>query len=839
MKDIQGAWNRGVNRLRIGRRGILVAASMVVLHAAPETALAQSGSVGGLVLDVGTRAPLAGVLVTLEIQPAGLIADVGRSSTLAPRRSVQTNEDGAYRFIEVSAGRYRLRVHQLGYRPVAVDVEIRQSTDARVSVGLEMSPVELEAVEVEDEALPPFRRVAGGRMEPAEARAWLERNRQAQFLTSDARVLTYADMIEGITLGETDVFRALQRFAGVSTRDDYTAELWTRGAPWSQTRVTFDGLPLFNPVHAVGVFSGVAPEILGGVFFHPGVRPAASGEGAAGVVDLRTRPGSGDGNLRGAADISLATARLSLDQRPSERFAWIVSGRRSYLDAFTNGLDWFGIDEIELPYAFHDLAARMDARLGDDYGLEASGLWEDDRLYGNLDDILEQTTANWGNATGRVTFHAPLGRFRSRHTIGFSRYRAVIREAPDSTILDGSKPWAEPESDNRITYARITTEIEPRIDQGIAAPWSAGYEVVAQRVRYDGPEPRFHPVKPDTTERISGAGSTWIVAAWVDARIRAGSRVTIGPGARIEGGTRVRNGGSIRVAPRLAVRIQASDHTAFSIAAGRSWQYLQALALAGPSAHPIFHASQFWVWAGSRTPALRADVATIGAEHWFGTGWLGSATAYVRRTDGVTLPDPKSGGLEDRPLFVTGDNLARGIEVSMRRVTGNWTAALGYAMARSEMKATGLTFLATTDQAHRLDAVAGVRLGASLRLAGAFTAVRGAPYTRVRSRIGAEDCSPFGFECSTAPARVEEPNAQRTPDYASLDGSLTWTRLLGGFEVSAYVQVRNVLDRNNAITYTGSVPALVRARRQQDIVWEDRFETGLPRMPLIGARIAF
>jgi hypothetical protein len=48
-----------------------------------------------------------------------------------------------------------------------------------------------------------------------------------------------------------------------------------------------------------------------------------------------------------------------------------------------------------------------------------------------------------------------------------------------------------------------------------------------------------------------------------------------------------------------------------------------------------------------------------------------------------------------------------------------------------------------------------------------------------------------------------------------------------------------MLDRNNAITYTGSTPVLVRARRQQDIVWEDRFESGLPRMPLIGARIAF
>jgi hypothetical protein len=646
-------------------------------------------------------------------------------------------------------------------------------------------------------------------------------------------------MVEGITLGETDVFRALQRFAGISTRDDYTAELWTRGAPWAQTRVTFDGMPLFNPVHAVGVFSGVAPEILGGVYLHPGVRPAALGEGAAGAVDLRSWPGGGDGGIRGAADISAATARLSLDQRPSERLAWIVSGRRSYLDAFTNGLDWFGIDEIDLPYAFHDLAARVDAGTAAGWGIEASGLWEDDRLYGDVDEILEETTANWGNAMGRVTVRAPMGGLRSRYTLGASRYRAIVREAPDSTILDRQQPWAEPESNNRITYTRFAAELEPAARPGVTPPWRAGYELVSQKGDYDGPEPRFHPVKPDTTERIRGSAEVWTVAGWVDGRIRAGSRWVLGPGVRVEGGSGVQNGGSLRVAPRLAVRIDASDRTTVSFAAGRSWQYVQALALAGPSAHPAFHASQFWIWAGSRTPALRADIATAGVEHWFGTGWLASLNGYVRSTTGVALPDPSAGGVEDRPLWVPGENDARGVELSIRRLTGWWTVALGYAAARSEMKAAGLHFPSTTDQSHRLDAVGGVRLGGGLRLAGAYTAVSGAPYTRVLSRLRAEECSAFGFVCSASPARLESPNAQRAADYRSLDASLTWTRTVSALEISAYVQVRNVLNRDNAITYTGSTPVLMRATRQQDIVWQDRFESGLPRMPLVGARIAF
>src|SRR5207247_2600455 len=106
----------------------------------------------------------------------------------------------------------------------------------------------------------------------------MERDRQRRYLASDVRGLTAADLLEAQTVGEPDVLRALQRFPGVTTRDDFTAQLWTRGARWSDTRVYYDGLPLFNPVHAAGAISAVQPEAIGAAYFHPGVRSAALGE---------------------------------------------------------------------------------------------------------------------------------------------------------------------------------------------------------------------------------------------------------------------------------------------------------------------------------------------------------------------------------------------------------------------------------------------------------------------------------------------------------------------------------------------------------------------------------
>ncbi|MCI0433604.1 MAG: TonB-dependent receptor [Gemmatimonadetes bacterium] len=805
---------------------------------AQETRSASRGAVGGMVVDAKTGATLDGVIVTLEPLPGGLVLAATRGGLTASRTTL-TRDGGDYRFDDIAPGTYRLRVERLGYRAATVEVAVRQPMDARVSVGLDLAPVVLEPLLVEEDAAPAFVRVRGVSGEPAAARAALERERQTLFLTPDSRALTYADVVESITLGETDVFRALQRFPGVATRDDYTAELWTRGAPWAQTRVTFDDLPLFNPVHAVGVFSGITPEILGAVFFHPGVRSASMGEGAAGAVDLRSRAGGGNGEVRGAVDVSMASARLSLDQRPGDGFAWILSARRSYLDVFSDGLDLFNLGDVDLPFAFHDIAGRVDVRLSTRHTLEASGLWEDDRLFGDVSGVLEETAASWGNAAARVTLQSPLAGATARHTLGVSRYRALIREAEDLQP-DREDPWVEPASDNRILHVRLATEVAPEPRGAEPPAWRAGYEVVVQNARYDGPEPRFHPVRPDTTVRLMGEGRIWTAALWAERRWTIRDRLAIAPGLRVEGGTRVMNGGSIRLAPRLAMRLALSPSTSIAAAAGRSWQTLQALALAGPSAHPAFHASQFWLWAGDDAPAIRADVFTLGAEQWLGTGWIASANLFHRRATGVALPDPRPGPLANRPLFVTGENRARGFELGLRRMGACWTTGLGYTLGYSNMDAAELSFPATTDRRHRIDATAAVRLTDGLRLGAAYVAMTGAPYTRVQSRIRPGDCSLFGFGCSPQEAHVEAPNARRTPDYRSLDTSLTLTRAFGGFELSAYLQVRNVLDRDNASTYSGSV--IVPARRDGGttrISWLDRFESGLRRMPLLGARVSF
>lgn len=826
------------------RSALLVAGILLACTAAPLPAQDSSdarlpaGAIAGSVVDAETARPLAGATVVLQPEEAGTLpgSDSGGSAFLSTSRSTVSGPSGTYRFGGLPPGRYRLYVERAGYRPVSIAVDLRGSADSRVSIGLSVTPIPLQPIEVTTDTPDAYGRSRQGARETESGRLAALRLRQQASLATDARELTHADVVEAVTLGETDLFRALHRLPGVSTRDDYSAELWTRGASWDQTRVYFDGLPLFNPVHAVGAFSGVSPNAVGAAWLHPGVRSAALGEGAAGVLDIRSRRGTGEGELNGHGELSLLSSSLALDQRILDgRGAWMLSGRRTYLDWLTRALGSLADDpEIHLPYAFSDLAGRFDLSLDEDRSLEVSGIWERDRFSGDMPDVLHGNSATWGNAAGRVTYEAPLHGLRARHTAGVSRYAAVVQEVESNPDLPYSAPSELP-SRNTLLYSFVGSEFEPR-GSAPSSPWSGGYQLILQSASYEGPQPALHRYQQRDSGVLSRSGSLAIGALWAERTWRPVERFRVQTGLRMEAGQKVQSGGVLRPAPRLSARYQVTPELALSAGLGRTYQYAQAAASTGP--HVLLSTNHLWVLAGEDTPALRSDIATLGAEAWLGSGWLAAANAYLRHSTGVAVADPTPGLLQDQKMFVFGDNNAHGVELSARRMVERWTGSAAYSYGVSEIKAEGLRFPSAEDRRHSLNATTMLRAGTSLRLGAAYTAMTGAPYTRVYSP--ASTCS--GTECDDSP-RVEAPNAMRTAPYTSLDLLVDWTRSFRRWDFGAYLQLRNVLGSDNSILYSDTSARCVGYGYQSPCPTryelEDHFEMGIPTIPLIGFRVRF
>jgi hypothetical protein len=655
-------------------------------------------------------------------------------------------------------------------------------------------------------------------------------------LTSDVRVLTHGDVLDAVTLGGSDPFRALQRLPGVTARDNWAAEVWTRGAAWGQTRVYFDGLPLFNPLHSGGITTAVNDQVLGSVLFHPGVRSVSLGEGAAGIINLTSRGAGGTGDMRGYGTLNWSAVGLGLERRFfGGRVGALVAGRVS------PGPDYLN----ELPKEYGDVVARFDVDLGAERHLEMSGIWQRDWIRHPLGSTARNTFA-LGNVGARVTLDMPVPSAFSRHTIGISQFDLVARQTEEGALLEPYNAYGrvEPNTDGLIRYLTASGEFGSLRPDEYETGWRAGYQITHQSLTYRGASPEPHPI-PTFSGSTTLDGRLTVASLWAEARWKPASRLSLQGGIRVEGSGALQNAGRVRMAPQLSGRYAIDERLTLTAGMGRSYQYLQTLAPAGMRVGPGLAIGHVWMLAGEDAPAVQSDIISIGAERWLGTDVLASANLYVRRGTGIALVDPTPGPLPETPRIVVGHNHARGIETSVRRLAGRLTWSAGYTYSLSEMEAAGLRFPATEDRRHAFDVTGTwhvpVRLfGGFLEIAQAYSAASGAPYTRVHP--GARVCEDEQDSCETVPDVLDEPNASRTAWLLSLDQRIDWEREFSAWRLGFYLHHRAGLTSRNEVTYTVSRNGPCR-RASMDAPFcdarRDRFERDVPWDILAGVTVWF
>ncbi len=804
----------------------------------PDSAL-PAGTITGSVVAAESGIPLENAVVVIEPAPSGALpAESHGPSFWEAGRTARTDANGIYRFGRLTVGSYVLHVRRLGYRAATIEIDLRSQSPFRVSVGLVVLPIALDAVEVTGTALSRLQlradSEAAGLIRLGAAAALRRR-----FLVTDARSLTGADLLEAITLGETDLFRALQRLPSVTTRDDYSAELWTRGSRWTDTRVTFDGLPLLSPLHAGGVFAGVDPDVIGSAFFLPGVRPASAAEGDAATVDLTTRPAAEPG-LHGLTELSLISGRVVFEHGAvGTGPRWVLAARRSYIDLASKLVASLGNDSTaDVPYAFTDLTGRLDVPLGGVRALEVSGLISRDGLRGSVPNLLQRSRGHWGDALIRATLAVPIGGWSARFTAGESRYSVHIDDT--SAVPGDANSFNIPfptRTESAITYRVLSGAFAP----GAGDAWSAGYEVVWQHLDYDGTDPTSHPDSALTPPKRSFTGATSVIALWGEHQWKPSPRLTVKPGLRAELGSALANASGVRLAPRVQGRYLVTRAVTLSAGYGRTYQYAQAVGPAGPGVGPQLHLSEVWLLAGDTVPAIRSDIATVGVEYSLGGEWVVGLDLYQRHATGVAVPDPTPGPfLANRPLFVAAENSAHGAEASVRKLAGRWTASASLALSGSQLSAAGYHYPAPNDRRRVFHATALTRLRPGVRLGTAVTVASGAAFTRFVGSIDAWRDSLIPY--TTLPY-ADLPGGIHGPGFATLDALVDWTHVGRASTVEAYVQLRNALGATNAVIYAGSVEGCAGATPPTKVQVArgvcDYYVRSLPRLPLAGVRVSF
>jgi len=735
------------------------------------------GSIRGVVVLAGNREPLAGVRVSAAGTPTRTVTDRQGSFATDPL------PEGSYVLEFELAGFVRQRIEGVPVRPGAA-TEIRFELDPR------RPPTEEVVVHGDD----PRSRGRG---------------------PETHRSLGQDELRASPDLG-ADPLRAVERLAGVSEADGRGA-FHVRGGAADEVSIVVDGLELYAPYHLLdrgGLVSAIdsrniaAIELLGGAF------PAEYGGHMSGVVEMDTAVPPDE--MQAELAYTTHDARLAGQGRFDDGSGhWLVSARRGDPSAL---LDALGTDPSYEPQ-YWDVFAKAGTRLGQRTTVSADVLQSYDDLEG-------------GDRTRVETVYDP-GTFRSQYR---SSYGWITLENAWSerwvtrTLLSLGRLGSEREGSS----ARVALVEDDRSAGllGLAhqawlesgrhlVKWGARFQHLDASYRYvsspavDGVDPR------DIELRPSGDG----FSAYAADRIRVTTVLRIEIGVRWDERSYVSGDGSW--APRLNLDYAVGDRT--KLRAG--WGHFDQA--------PKIHELEVQDGVAEFFPAQRAEHRLVGIEHVLLGGARIGVLAYQKLVDDPTprfenVFDP--GGFlpeagADRVRIDPARGRAEGIEIGAQGealARFRWRAS--YALARAEDEIDGAWVPRSWDQRHAVDFGLAWRLAErwDLSLAGIYHS--GQPTTPVSGEtLAAADGS------VPVDPLVGARNSARLPEYLRFDARIGRRFVVRGTTLTTFVNVTNLLDRENACCLEGvRVQVEDAARRVEPVL-----RPGLPRLVTAGLSWAF
>jgi len=225
---------------------------------------------------------------------------------------------------------YTVRISYIGYGSKEIDVVIKP--DKITQLRILLFPVNIQLQEIE--------KIGEKYKRPNETDIGLQK--------MDIRE------IEALPKGvETDIFRSLHFLPGVQTTGDISARYYVRGSSSDQNLVLYNGVSVYNPFHALGLFSIIDPEMINSLEFYKGGFPAEYGGRLSSILNLVTKDGNKN-KYSGSATMSFLTAKASFEG-PLPIGSFIITGRKS---TFNDILKRF-LNFKEAPFDFHDLSFKF------------------------------------------------------------------------------------------------------------------------------------------------------------------------------------------------------------------------------------------------------------------------------------------------------------------------------------------------------------------------------------------------------------------------------------------------------------------------------------------------
>jgi TonB family protein len=704
-------------------------------------AVAATAVLRGVVLERGTRAPLAGVEVAIL--------------------------DGASAFTD-REGRFELT----GLSPGPVEVVVADAAHHRFETAETLEAG--KAVEVKY-----YLRLAA--QDGYEAVVVGERERKE--VTSVTISVGEVTRVAGVS---GDTVRVVQNLPGVARQPGGFGALVVRGGNPDDTRVYVDGVAVPQIFHFGGLTSIVPSELVRSVDFEAGNFGVRHGRATGGLVDLTTRDPDSK-RLHVVADANLYHALTMAEGSVSDDVGVVLAARRSYADAViaraAESSDDFG---VAVAPRYYDFQGKLVWRAGADDLVRLSVLGSDDRLEltgvetGGLEDLDElrvgtavyQARASWDHRMSET-----------------SRTKLQLAHA----VIDVANRFGGFAS-QRNHFQMTSLRGEASRDLGQALTLAAGVDgtaLVSGRVEMEVPNipPPNQLPDPDAPKvRFDRDVQGVEAGVWAEAIWKPLDGLVVVPGLRVDHYGLL--GRMTWADPRLSARYTVRDGTTVKGGAGVYHQ-------------PPFLAYVTREWGNPDLQEEGAFHYMLGLEQRIAGPLTADVQLYYKRLFDLALPSERiitrDGVRVPERYSNEGTGKAYGAEILLRwNSGGRFFGWLAYSLSRSirDQNVIGGTVTATGeayDQPHNLVALGTWELPEVWDgLAAGFRAryANGNPYRRV---VGAVyDADADGYQ------PVQEVSlGGRVPDFFQLDLRVDkrWTHRT--WILSAYLEAQNVTNRKN------------------------------------------
>ncbi|OYZ03005.1 MAG: TonB-dependent receptor [Sphingobacteriia bacterium 28-36-52] len=322
-------------------------------------------------------------------------------------KTVTSNNFGFFS-ITLTKGKYQLTCSYIGYQTKELDLDLNNNTEQLIQL-LPNSAIVLQDVTVS-------------------ARRRDNNVKTAQMGKMELSVNT-AKALPAF-LGEVDILKTLQLMPGVRNAGEGNAGFYVRGGGPDQNLILLDDAVVYNTGHLFGFFSVFNSDAIKNVSLIKGGMPAQYGGRLSSVVDIAMKEGNNN-KTQVDAGIGLIASRFSI-QGPikSKKSSFIVSARRTYIDAITKPLISKSSDFYGSGYYFYDLNAKMNFQISEKDHLYISGYFGRDKFNFNNAARSFKTLIDWGNATSTVRWnHVFNKKLFSNTTLVYNDYHFNLNGA--------------------------------------------------------------------------------------------------------------------------------------------------------------------------------------------------------------------------------------------------------------------------------------------------------------------------------------------------------------------------------------------------------------------------